>query len=104
MERGSTHDIFKRAKHPYTWALLKSVPKLARNTKDELYTLHGTPPDLILPLVGCAFAARCEYCMSICKKEKPVETKVSDTQSLSCWLTHPDAPKVIPFYGEGELK
>ena len=67
VERGTTKEIFNEAKHPYTWALLNSVPALATENKQELYALKGTPPDLILPLNHCPFAARCEYCMGICR-------------------------------------
>ena len=98
VERGTAREIFYEAKHPYTWALLSSVPKLAKESKQELYTLQGTPPDLILPLEHCPFAARCEYCMPICKEQMPQETVLSDTHRLSCWLQHPDAPKVKSFY------
>ena len=90
VERGSVREIFYEAQHPYTWALLSSV--------QELYTLQGTPPDLILPLNHCPFAARCEYCMQICKEQMPSETTLSDTHQVSCWLQHPDAPKVKSFY------
>lgn len=98
VERGTAREIFYEAKHPYTWALLSSVPKLAKESKQELYTLQGTPPDLILPLEHCPFAARCEFCMPICKEQMPPETVLSDTHRLSCWLQHPDAPKVKSFY------
>ena len=98
VERGTAREIFYEAKHPYTWALLSSVPKLAKESKQELYTLQGTPPDLILPLEYCPFAARCEFCMPICKEQMPPETVLSDTHRLSCWLQHPDAPKVKSFY------
>lgn len=98
VERGTAREIFYEAKHPYTWALLSSVPKLAEESKQELYTLQGTPPDLILPLEYCPFAARCEFCMPICKEQMPPETVLSDTHRLSCWLQHPDAPKVKSFY------
>lgn len=98
VERGTAREIFYEAKHPYTWALLSSVPKLAKESKQKLYTLQGTPPDLILPLEYCPFAARCEFCMPICKEQMPPETVLSDTHRLSCWLQHPDAPKVKSFY------
>ena len=98
VERGTAREIFYEAKHPYTWALLSSVPKLAKESKQELYTLQGTPPDLILPLEHCPFAARCEFCMPICKEKMPQETVLTDTHRLSCWLQHPDAPKVKSFY------
>ena len=98
VERGTAREIFYEAKHPYTWALLSSVPKLAKESKQELYTLQGTPPDLILPLEHCPFAARCEFCMPICKEQMPPETVLTATHRLSCWLQHPDAPKVKSFY------
>ncbi len=98
VERGTTQEIFTEAKHPYTWALLSSVPALAKENKQELYALKGTPPDLLLPLNHCPFAARCEYCMQICKEQNPMETELTGTHKVSCWLQHPDAPKVESFY------
>ena len=98
VERGTTEEIFKDAKHPYTWALLSSVPALAKENKQELYALKGTPPDLLLPLERCPFAARCEYCMEICREKNPAEVSLGDTHSVACWLQHPDAPQVESFY------
>ncbi len=98
VERGTAREIFYDSKHPYTWALLSSVPKLAKESKQELYALKGTPPDLILPLNHCPFASRCEYCMPICKEKNPLETPITDTHRVSCWLQHPNAPKVKSFY------
>ena len=98
VERGTTEEIFKEAKHPYTWALLSSVPALATENKQELYALKGTPPDLLLPLERCPFAARCEYCMGICREKNPAEVSLGETHSVACWLQHPDAPKVESFY------
>lgn len=98
IERGTVREIFHHAKHPYTWALLSSVPRLDTENKQELYALQGTPPDLINELNHCPFAARCEYCMGICKEAMPEETLVDGTHKVSCWLQHPDAPKVKSFY------
>lgn len=98
VERGTAREIFYDSKHPYTWALLSSVPKLAKEAKQELYALKGTPPDLILPLNCCPFSSRCEYCMPICKERNPFETTITDTHKVSCWLQHPKAPKVKSFY------
>ena len=94
IENGTTDEVFYNPKHPYTWALLRSVPRLETGNKDVLYALGGTPPDLIKPPVGCPFAARCEYCMEICKEVMPEATKISDTHGVSCWLQNPLAPKV----------
>ncbi len=98
IERGTAREIFYDAKHPYTWALLSSVPRLDTENKQELYALQGTPPDLILKMHRCPFAARCEYCMDICKEAMPEETTVSGTHKVSCWLQHPDAPQVKSYY------
>lgn len=94
METGSTEDIFKNPQHPYTWALLRSIPRLDSKEKEDLYSLGGTPPDLILPLVGCPFTDRCDYAMQICKEAMPSKTEHGDHHCSYCWLHHPDAPKV----------
>ncbi|ODU55577.1 MAG: peptide ABC transporter ATP-binding protein [Clostridium sp. SCN 57-10] len=98
VERGTVAELFDNARHPYTWALLSSIPKRGAATKQELYSLKGTPPDLLLPLEHCPFAARCEYCMQICRERMPDETELSGTHYVSCWLMHPNAPKVKSFY------
>jgi oligopeptide transport system ATP-binding protein len=94
IERGSTDEIFYDPQHPYTWALLKSVPRLDTKHKNSLYSIHGTPPDLLKPPVGCPFASRCIYCMPICKEAMPEVTKISESHQVSCWLKHPLAPAV----------
>jgi len=93
-ERGTVEEIFANPQHPYTWALLQSVPRLDTKNKDTLYALNGTPPDLVKPPIGCPFAARCEYCMQICLEEMPEVTNVVNDHQVSCWLKHPMAPKV----------
>ncbi|QSX06165.1 ABC transporter ATP-binding protein [Sedimentibacter sp. zth1] len=98
VERGTAEEIFYDSKHPYTWALLSSVPKLAKTNKQQLYALKGTPPDLILPLNHCPFADRCQYCMKICKERMPSEVEITGSHKLSCWLMHPSAPQVEPLY------
>ncbi len=94
IERGTVEEIFANPHHPYTWALLQSVPRLDTKNKDTLYSLNGTPPDLIKPPVGCPFAARCEYCMQVCLEEMPESTTIKDDHEVLCWLKHPMAPKV----------
>ena len=101
VERGTSRDIFYDPQHPYTQALLKSIPSLAKQRKQELYSLKGTPPDLILPLRHCPFAARCQYCMPVCKQHQPVETALGGIHGVSCWLTHPNAPAITPMYRRG---
>lgn len=98
VEKGSCRDIFYRPKHPYTWALLKAVPRLDLENKQELVSIEGTPPDLIAPPKGCPFSTRCNYCMEICKEAPPEVTKFEDGHETSCWLHHPLAPKIdMPF-------
>ena len=72
---------------------MKSVPSAQSQTEEKLYSLKGTPPDLIAPPKACAFAPRCEYCMGICRRLHPVMAAESESHSAGCWLMHPDAPK-----------
>lgn len=94
IEKGTTKEIFHSPKHPYTRALLNSVPKVTSESKSELYSLKGTPPDLILELNCCPFFNRCEYCMPICKEMNPERTDISESHYLHCWLQHEQAPDV----------
>lgn len=98
MEEGTAMEIFYQPQHPYTWALLNSVPKLSKQNKQELYTIQGTPPDLILPLNCCPFAARCKYCMKVCQSAMPDRTQLTKNHAVSCWLKHSNAPMVEPGY------
>ncbi len=104
IERGITDEIFYEPKHPYTWALLQSVPRLDTKHKGELYSLEGTPPDLIKPPKGCPFASRCEHCMKICKEQMPEVTKLTETHEVSCWLQDPMSPKVHSSFLSGGEK
>lgn len=94
VESGTVDDIFYNPKHPYTWGLLKSVPRIDAGNKEHLIPIIGTPPDLFAPPVGCAFAARCAYSMEICYEKQPEETCSGNDHCTSCWLEHPLAPKV----------
>lgn len=99
VETGSCKAIFHNPKHPYTLALLKSVPRLSTENKVELYALKGTPPDLLSPPKGCAFAPRCEYCMKICREKQPVFTSITEEHASACWLLDERAPKVEAMLG-----
>ncbi len=94
VEIGTANDIFYNPKHPYTWALLSSMPDL--DTNEKLEAIPGTPPNMIYPPVGDAFAARNKYAMQIDFEKQPPMFKVSDTHYAATWLLHPDAPKVDP--------
>ena len=92
VEYGTVEDVFYEAAHPYTWALLSSMPDLATNEKLE--AIPGTPPNMIYPPVGDAFAARNKYAMQIDFEKQPPMFKISETHHAATWLLHPDAPKV----------
>ncbi|MBQ5991327.1 MAG: ABC transporter ATP-binding protein [Clostridia bacterium] len=92
VEYGSADEIFYDPRHPYTWALLSSMPDL--DTKEKLDAIPGTPPNMIYPPAGDAFAARNKYAMQIDYEEHPPFFRVTDTHYAATWLLHPDAPKV----------
>ena len=94
VEKGSSRDIFYSPRHPYTWALIESVPRLDLENKQELAAIPGTPPDLLNPPVGCPFSTRCKYCMKVCKERMPEPTDFENGHYALCWLHHPMAPKV----------
>lgn len=104
VESGTVEEIFQNPKHPYTWGLLKSVPRIDAENKEELIPIIGTPPDLFSPPVGCAFAARCAYAMEICYEQQPDETVGESGHCASCWLQHPLAEKVERPAGVGGAK
>lgn len=92
VEYGKADEIFYNPKHPYTWALLSSIPDV--DSKERLESIPGTPPNLIFPPVGDAFAPRSKYALAIDFKEEPPFFKVSDTHYAATWLLDPRAPKV----------
>ncbi|RDV22754.1 ABC transporter ATP-binding protein [Parageobacillus toebii] len=95
VEIGTVDEIFYNPKHPYTWGLLASMPSL--DHKDmELYSIPGTPPDLLNPPKGDAFAPRNPYALKIDYELEPPMFKVSDTHYAATWLLHENAPKVEP--------
>ena len=94
VEYGTSEDIFYESAHPYTWALLSSMPDL--DTNEKLDAIPGTPPNMIYPPVGDAFAARNKYAMQIDFERQPPMFKITDTHYAATWLLHPDAPKVEP--------
>lgn len=94
VESGSAEDIFYNPKHPYTWSLIQAVPRLDLGNKQKLYSIPGTPPDLLNPPAGCPFCSRCSYCMKVCKTKMPKEMDFGQGHKAACWLNHPMAPKV----------
>jgi peptide/nickel transport system ATP-binding protein len=71
VERAPTRSLFEHTRHPYTEALLKSIPKLGMPSHSKLDAIAGRPPDLVKPPIGCKFAARCPYAQSKCMSEEP---------------------------------
>ena len=102
VEYGSVDDIFYNPQHPYTWGLLDSMPTLDTDEGARLNSIPGTPPNLLNPPKGDAFAPRNAYAMQIDEEEQPPFFKVSKQHYAATWLLHPDAPKVTP--PEGILK
>ena len=93
VELGTCEEVFYDPRHPYTWALLSSLPQLAqRNTK--LFSITGTPPSLYNKIVGDAFAPRNPYCLKIDTLAEPPMFQVTETHFAKTWLLDPRAPKI----------
>lgn len=93
VESGTVDDIFYDPRHPYTWGLLSSMPDVD-TTEERLYTIPGTPPNLLNEIKGDAFAPRNEYALKIDLRMEPPVFKINEHHTVSSWLAHPDAPKV----------
>lgn len=102
VEYGNVDEVFYNPQHPYTWGLLDSMPTLDTSESARLNSIPGTPPNLLNPPKGDAFAPRNKYALEIDEEEQPPFFKVSKTHYAATWLLHPDAPKVTP--PEGILK
>lgn len=93
IEVGTVEEIFYDPRHPYTWGLLSAMPDL-ETEDDRLYSIPGSPPNLLHEPQGDAFAARNRFAMKIDERIEPPMFKISETHSAATWLLHPDAPKV----------
>ncbi len=109
VESASSKELFYEPAHPYTWGLLASMPDLELDGKQALFTIDGTPPNLLNPPKGDAFAARNKFALKVDFELEPPMFKVSDTHYAATWLLDPRAPKVdmpasvaekIAFYKE----
>lgn len=94
VEIGTADEVFYEPAHPYTWALLSSMPDL--DTKEQLTAIPGTPPNMTMPPIGDAFADRNQYAMQIDYEQQPPLFRISDTHYAATWLLHPNAPKAVP--------
>ncbi|QKY70472.1 ABC transporter ATP-binding protein [Lentibacillus sp. CBA3610] len=94
IEEGTRKEIFYQPEHPYTKGLLKSVPRLDIKA-EELIPIDGTPPDLFSPPQGCPFTARCPMAMEVCDKVYPIQSELSDTHKVDCWLQDERAQQLL---------
>ncbi len=92
VEMGTSEDVFYSPAHPYTWALLSAMPDV--ETNERLEAIPGTPPNMVYPPVGDAFADRNKYALKIDFEMQPPMFRISETHQAATWLLHPDAPKV----------
>ncbi len=95
VEIGTCDEIFYNPQHPYTWALLSSLPQLGRKG-EELFSIKGTPPNLFNEVTGDAFAPRNPYALNIDFKERPPYFQVSPTHKVRSWLLDERAPEAVP--------
>ncbi|WAH36640.1 ABC transporter ATP-binding protein [Alicyclobacillus dauci] len=92
IEYGPVEDVLHRPTHPYTQGLLRSRP--IPGSREPLISIPGTPPDLLNPPQGCAFASRCPHAMRICKDYQP-DVETIDNKQVACWLLHPQAKETL---------
>lgn len=101
VETGKVEDIFANPKHPYTWGLMRSLPRINGVEKERLVPIEGTPPDLFHPPKGCPFAPRCQFAMEICEQQMPVASTFTEGHQAACWLHDPRAPKLEELVAAG---
>ena len=101
LEEAPVEELFKNPKHPYTWGLLKSLPRLDMSSSEKLSSIPGTPPDLLKPPVGDPFAPRSEYAMKIDYEKKPPMIDLGNGHFVKSWLYVEGAPKVKSPFDKG---
>jgi oligopeptide transport system ATP-binding protein len=87
VEAGPTMDVFAHPKHPYTWSLLRSIPRLDAERHEPLKPIEGLPPNLVDLPTGCAFHPRCAFRVDRCARDTPQLMPVGETQRAACWVT-----------------
>jgi oligopeptide transport system ATP-binding protein len=86
VEQGHVDHVYANPRHPYTLALLKSVPRVDRTSREKLFTIEGLPPDLLGLPPGCPFAPRCAYTVERCLQENPRLGSVGPDHEAACWV------------------
>jgi oligopeptide/dipeptide ABC transporter ATP-binding protein len=92
VEEGPTRSIFKNPQHPYTWSLLRSIPRVDEQTHEKLISIRGMPPDLSKPPPGCKFHPRCRFRVDRCLTEEPPLLEVGPGQQARCWVMMKNVP------------
>lgn len=92
VEQAYTYELFSNPRHPYTWALISSIPD--SNSSEKLESIPGSPPNMVMPPKGDAFAPRNKYAIKLDFEEQPPLFKISDSHKAATWLLHPDAPNI----------
>ena len=103
LEEAPVRELFKNPKHPYTWGLLKSLPRLDMDSNTELFSIDGTPPDLLDPPKGDPFAARSEFSLKIEYEKKPPMVSLPNDHYVKSWLYVDGAPD-LKFLPDGRIK
>jgi oligopeptide transport system ATP-binding protein len=101
VEEGPTEDVFANPKHPYTWSLLQSIPRLDAEEHEPLRAIEGMPPDLSRLPTGCSFHPRCPFRLERCTVDTPVLEWVGRTQRAACWVTQAGGELGAAGGGEG---
>lgn len=94
MEEALVDDLYENPSHPYTKALLQSIPNIDQDKSKKLLSIQGSPPDMTKPPEGCPFSPRCLYARNICAQKLPPFINISETHRSMCWLLTEDAPIV----------
>ena len=92
VETADIRNLYYNPSHPYTWGLLKALPRLDMK-ENELQPIPGSTPDLLLEMDHCPFFDRCEYAMECCRQSKPEYYETGENHIAKCWRYHPDFPK-----------
>jgi len=101
VETGTVDQVLRSPCHPYTWGLLRSLPRVDMHKKQKLQPIWGQPPDLLQQFACCPFMPRCDYAMEICAREMP---EAFGPNLVRCWLEHPQAPKIKRISEEAKIR